>query len=190
MKFKKPKEPLWVILCLLVVVACSDSEDPQLDPVAGSAHFDRIEDSENAGNTGNDGRPIGSETSARGRAEAAFAALEKEPARSESRVGPQPWPDDLPRAWPRPSQATVVADTRRSAGDRLLLVNLPGPLDHALFEFRGALVENGYEVESPQADSNRPTLRVKKGDDRAVLTFYAREKVTRIEILFPARAAG
>jgi hypothetical protein len=184
MKFQNLNGSLLAILGLLTAVACSDSEEPRSGLVARPAEIDRIDDSENAE------QRIGSETSARSRADAAFAALEQEPVRGESRVGPQPWPADLPRAWPRPRQATVVADTRRSTGDRLLLVNLPGPADEALDEFRRALIENGYEVDPPRIDSTRPTLRVKSGDDRAVLTFYAREKVTRIEILFPARAAG
>lgn len=123
-------------------------------------------------------------------AEAAFAALDGPPIRSESRIGPQPWPGDLPARWPMLGEATVVADTKRREGDRLLLVNVPFSPERAMDAYQSALRERGYEVQRPQSGTGPRALHAQSPDHEAVLTFFPREKVTRIEILFLARATG
>ena len=129
--------------------------------------------------------------SIRSTADNAFAALSRADgktatrSRSTSRIGPQPWPSDLPTAWPRLERAQVLADTRRN-GDRLLLVDLPGGPDRAAGEFEGALRDQGYRVDPLTTRSGR-ALHAESDDHEAVLTFYPREKVTRLEILFPAK---
>jgi len=132
--------------------------------------------------------------SIRSRADSAFAALDQVDAkrvprtRSESRIGPQPWPADLPNAWPRFENAKVLADTRRN-GDRLLLVNVPAGTEQAALEFEEALRDQGYEVD-PLATRTGHALHAESTDHEVVLTFYPREKVTRLEILFPGKRAS
>jgi hypothetical protein len=126
----------------------------------------------------------------RSRADDAFAALDEEFAKSETRVGPQPWPRDLPPRWPRPAEATLVADTKQAAGDRLMLVNLPGPPDRAVERYSEALSASGYEVDPAKSRKPGSALHVRGENHEAVLIFFAREKATRVEILFLTRAAG
>ncbi len=130
--------------------------------------------------------------SIRDRADAAFAALEPSRSQGKSRVGPRPWPDDLPVAWPAAAAGQVLADTRRD-GDRLLLVDVPGERDAALERYAEDLRAGGFHVEAGR-HGGTPSLRAQAGDAEAELTFYARESggkpVTRVEILFPGRAAG
>ncbi|MCR9092751.1 MAG: hypothetical protein NXI30_00905 [bacterium] len=116
------------------------------------------------------------------RADAAFAALDEPNTRSESRIGPQPWPADLPARWPRLEGGRVLADTRRN-GDRLLLVDLPGEPDAARERYGAALRAEGFEV-VPGADRGAGSLRATGPTAAADLTFYPRETVTRVEILF------
>jgi hypothetical protein len=120
-------------------------------------------------------------------ADAAFASIENAPTRSESRVGPQPWPADLPKRWPRLRDATVVADTKRGGGERLLLANFPGDPDAAMDSIQTAFRDRGYRVE--QARSDR-TVHARSDDHRVVLTFFPRKKVTRVEILLLVEPAG
>lgn len=127
----------------------------------------------------------------RNRADDAFAAMDQGFAASETRAGLQPWPVDLPGEWPRLAQATVVADTKQAAGNRLLLVNLPGPPDRALQAYRAALRANGYSVDQPTTSPRRANaLHAAKAGHQAVLTFFGRDTVTRVEILFLSVAAG
>lgn len=124
----------------------------------------------------------------RSRADAAFAALDEPSARSETRIGPQPWPADLPAGWPRLQDGRVLADTRRN-GDRLLLVDLPGEPDDARDRYGAALRAEGFDV-VPGADRAAGSLRATGATTAAELTFYPRETVTRVEILFRDPAAG
>lgn len=110
--------------------------------------------------------------------------------RSQSRVGPQPWPQDLPDAWPRFASATVVADTQQSGGERLLLVDWPGAPENAQGVIQRALLDRGYRVERPELRRRARALHAEAADHEAVLTFHAREQVTRVEILILARATG
>ena len=123
-------------------------------------------------------------------ADADFARPRDAASRSETRVGPQPWPQDLPGHWPVLREATVVADMKQRAGDRLLLVNVPGSPDRAMATYQSALRERGYDVERPRLRHDRRALHAQSAEHEAVLTFFAREKVTRIEILFLARTTG
>jgi hypothetical protein len=125
------------------------------------------------------------------RADAAFEALGSGGrTRSESRIGPQPWPDDLPARWPRLDHAQVLSDTRRQEGDRLLLVDLPGTPDHALDRYREALEDVGFDVVRPNTQRPLHALHARRGADEVVLTFFGREHATRIEILFLDAASG
>ena len=130
----------------------------------------------------------------RARADNAFAALDradsngKRRSRSESRIGPQPWPTDLPNAWPRFANAKVLADTQRN-GDRLLLVNVPSGTEQAAQEFQEALRGQGYQVDLLATRAGH-ALHAEAADHEVVLTFYPREEVTRLEILFPGKRAS
>lgn len=129
-------------------------------------------------------------SSVRDKADAAFAALEGPAIRHETRIGPQPWPEDLPSRWPMLAQATVVADTLRGEGDRLLLVNLPGSPDEAIASYQAALVERGYRVDRPRLRRDRRALHAQSAEHEAVLTFVSRDRITRVEILFLAHGTG
>lgn len=124
----------------------------------------------------------------RDRADAAFAALDSPRSRSESRIGPQPWPEDLPARWPRLEEGRVLADLRRD-GDRLLLVDWPGAPGGALDRFDAALRAEGYDV-APGEGGGAGSLRATGATTTAELTFFPRETVTRIEILFRQPKAG
>jgi hypothetical protein len=126
----------------------------------------------------------------RDRADAAFAAQGAPAIRHETRVGPQPWPEDLPSRWPLFAEATVVADTLRGEGDRLLLVNWPGSPAEAIDSYQAALAERGYRVDRPRLRRDRHALHAQSGEHEAVLTFISRDHVTRVEILFLARGTG
>lgn len=119
----------------------------------------------------------------RARADAAFAARKTPPTRRTSRIGVQPWPSDLPAQWPKPARATVLADARRP-GERLLLVDLPTSADDAARTFDEALRAGGYAVEHADTRRIRHALHATGRDHEVVLTFTARERTTRIEILF------
>lgn len=126
----------------------------------------------------------------RSRADAAFAAMADDGrSRSTSRIGPQPWPTDLPAAFPRPAIARVLADTRRD-GDRLLLVDVPTPVDDAARDFDQALRAQGYSVAHTQTRKVPHALHASGVDGDAVLTFLSRDDATRVEILFLARSAS
>lgn len=138
-------------------------------------------------------RPAGSSDWAhaiRNSADAAFAALDGPTAQNQTRVGLQPWPEDLPVKWPILEHAIVVADTRRSGGERLLLVNVPGAPDQVMDSYQSALRKGGYEVDRPRLRRTRHALSAQSAEHRAVLTFFARKKLTRIEILFLTPATG
>jgi len=117
------------------------------------------------------------------RANAAFEQSSDHRSRFESRIGPQPWPGDLPANWPTPSSALVLADTLDRKSGRLLLVNLAGPFDQALASYRSALETGGFEV-----DRSHNTLHAKRDRVIATLNFFAREDSTRLEILFIANS--
>ena len=110
--------------------------------------------------------------------------------RSQSRIGPQPWPSDLPTGWPQPDDAVVLADTRRGGDARLLLIDLPDTLEDALDRYRRALNQNGFETQEPQGPRTLSALHARRGAWEAVLTFIGRERATRVEILLLDRAAG
>ncbi len=121
----------------------------------------------------------------RARADAAFAALDSNRRmRSESRIGPQAWPEDLPADWPRPDHAQLLADTRRDKLGRLLLVDLPDTRARALDAYQEALRQNGFEVRRPRSGNTGHALHVRRGELEAILTFIDRERTTRLEILF------
>jgi hypothetical protein len=124
----------------------------------------------------------------RDRADAAFAERKAKPSRSESRIGPQPWPADLPARWPRLEEGRVLADLRRD-GDRLLLVDWPGDADGAVDRFDAALRAEGFDVVSGQGGGTG-SLSARDAKTTAELTFFPRETVTRVEILFRERDAG
>ncbi|MEM9175348.1 MAG: hypothetical protein AAGC67_08935 [Myxococcota bacterium] len=126
----------------------------------------------------------------RDRADAAFADLDTPRARSESRIGPQPWPADLPARWPRLADGRVLADLQRD-GHRLLLVDLPGDPREALDRYAAALRAEGFDT-APGPAGGAASLRVRDAatDGGADLTFYRREEVTRVEILFREPASG
>jgi hypothetical protein len=126
----------------------------------------------------------------RNSADAAFATLDGPTTQSETRVGLQPWPEDLPVKWPILESATVVADTRRSGGERLLLVDVPGAPDQVMDSYQSALRDGGYEVDRPRLRRTRRALHAQSPEHRAVLTFFARKELTRIEILFLTPATG
>jgi len=130
----------------------------------------------------------GTHAQIRARADAAFAALDSNrQIRSESRIGPQPWPEDLPAGWPRPDHALLLADTRRDELGRLgrlLLVDLPDAPARALDSFRKALGQNGFESRRPHTGDAGHALQVRRGELEARLTFIGRGRTTRLEILF------
>ena len=106
--------------------------------------------------------------------------------RFSARVGPQPWPSDLPKVWPQPREATVVATGHRGEGERLILVNWMGKAESALSFYEQALESIGYAVERPRALRIRHALHAQGKSDEVVLTFIERDNHTRIEILFLA----
>ena len=121
----------------------------------------------------------------RKRADAAYQEIEESGrSRFETRVGPQPWPEDLRRKWPPPSGARVVADSIQRQGNRLLLVDLPRSIDEAMDSYQYELEANGYHVRRRESDPQRHVLDAKRGDDEAILGFFGREHGTRLEILF------
>ena len=136
------------------------------------------------------GRPAvpGDLAAIRDRADAAFAEREAKPSRSESRIGPQPWPADLPARWPRLEEGRVLADLQRD-GDRLLLVDWPGDAGGAVDRFDAALRAEGFDV-APGRGGGAGSLSVRDATTTAELTFFPRETVTRVEILFREREAG
>ena len=118
-------------------------------------------------------------SSIRDSADAAFAALDRVHAHAETRVGPQSWPEDLPKRWPVLPRAIVMVESRRSTGDRLLLLNVPGSPDRAVAAYRSVLRAHGYSVERPRQRRNLLALRARSAEHEAVLTFFARERATR-----------
>ncbi len=121
----------------------------------------------------------------RSRADAAFAKLGSEDrTQSQSRIGLQPWPEDLPARWPRPNESRVLADTSRHEGDRLLLVDVPDDPAAAATFYQAALLAEGYEVDRTSTRRVQHALHASLADHEVVLTFLPREKATRIEILF------
>ena len=107
-----------------------------------------------------------------------------------TRIGPQPWPDDLPPDWPALEPARVLADTWRDPGDRLLLVDWPERPAHAVDSLRHALEARGYRVVEPRTRGPRHALHALSDDAEVVLTFFARDASSRVEILFLAPATG
>lgn len=129
-------------------------------------------------------RRSGSLAGVRARADAAFASIDGDARRrTTSRIGPQPWPADLPQTFPRPDDARVLADTRQR-GDRLLLVDVPTPVDRAARDFDRALRERGYTVARADTRRVRHALHAASPGGEAVLTFLERDDATRVEILF------
>lgn len=127
----------------------------------------------------------------RTRADAAFAEMAGGGrTRFESRIGLQPWPEELPTNWPTPSQASVVAVAKQEQGDLLVLVDLPGSLDQALESYRGELRARGYHVVRSASHPSPHALHAKRGEDEAVLTFFGRKRATRLEILFVGHTSG
>jgi hypothetical protein len=122
----------------------------------------------------------------RNRANAAFDALNGRKSRFESRIGPQPWPRDLPQNWPRPRGASVLADTNGREEGRLLLIDLPDSIDQALDAYQLALRASGFEVVRAGTDGRGGALQASRGGMNATLRFFPRADSTRLEILFIA----
>jgi len=126
------------------------------------------------------------------RADTAFDEMnEAGRTRFETRVGLQPWPEDLRGKWPEPRGARVVADSMQRQGNRLLLIDLPDSPDEALELYRDELEANSYYV--LRRESSPPAghaIYAKRGDDEAILSFFGREQATRLEILFVSRGSG
>ncbi len=165
----------WYCLCLVGLTACDGSESVEARSDA------TLEPS---------GAPSIRREDIRKRADTAFAELAKGRSRFETRIGPQPWPRDLPSNWPKPTGARVVADTAQQAGDRLLLLDLPGTPDETLDSYRNVLRGLGYDVAQPTTRQSTRALHAKRDGDEAVLTFFGRKHDTRLEILFIGGARG
>jgi hypothetical protein len=88
------------------------------------------------------------------------------------------------------SEATVVADTTRAEGERLLLLNVPGSPEEVIRSYQSALVERGYRVDRPRLLHDRRALHAQSAEHEAVLNFLPHDHVTRVEILFLAGATG
>jgi hypothetical protein len=121
------------------------------------------------------------------RAKAAFDALDGQKTRFKSRIGPQPWPPDLPENWPRPRGASVLADTNGRDEGRLLLIDLSDAIDQALDDYQLALRESGFEVVRAGTDDGARAFDATRGVMNATLRFFARADSTRLEILFIAK---
>jgi len=120
----------------------------------------------------------------RARADEAFARSKSRSSRFQTRIGPQPWPRDLPRHWPQPTRAVVVADSRRHDAERLLLVDLPGSHASEFKAYVDALVQNGFEIDAIGRDGIHGSLRVIGHEAEANLLFFTHANHTRLEILF------
>lgn len=135
--------------------------------------------------------PMAGLTAVHARADAAFAEMKgASRSRSESRIGLQPWPEDLPRNWPTPSRARVVGVAMQPQGNRLLLVDLPGSPRAALESYQNLLRAGGYHVVRPATRKSTHALHARLDDDEAVLRFFERKQATRLEILFVGRGSG
>ena len=112
--------------------------------------------------------------------------------RYDNRIGPQPWPMDLPDRWPIPDQGQLLAVTRAGDAERLLLVDLPGRPELAFASYRDVLRERGFEVEIPTRLPERAqhALYARRGEEHAMLRFFARADATRLEILLLRRSAS
>jgi hypothetical protein len=127
----------------------------------------------------------------RARADDAFAEMKgARRSRFESRIGLQPWPEDLPRNWPTPSRARVVGLAMQPQGNRLLLVDLPGSPRAALESYRDLLRAGGYRVVRPTTRKSTLALHARLDEDEAVLRFFERNQATRLEILFVSHGSG
>ena len=174
------------VVCVLALTSCDATETVEAD---ASIHV-----SVDAGNdeqSGPSDRSRAEWPGVRTRAEAAFAEM-KGGGRThfESRIGLQPWPEDLPTNWPTPIQARVVADATQQHADRLLLVDLPGSPDEALESYRQALRVRGYHVVRVASRQSAHELHAKRGDSEVILSFFGRKHATRLEILFVGGASG
>jgi hypothetical protein len=167
---------IFIVGCITVLVSaigCTDSDSHD----SASVHREAVAD----GSPERDARDLGD---VRARADAAFAELAAPGARFESRIGPQPWPDDLPANWPIPEQGKVLASTAQKEGGRLLLVDLPGTPESAADFYRRELERNGFDLSRSPSNDSRHALVARCGRDEAVLTFLGRTNTTRVEILF------
>lgn len=120
------------------------------------------------------------------RADAAFDALGDRRSRFESRIGPQPWPRNLPENWPTPIDSLVLADANGREDGRLLLVDLSSSIDQSLDFYVTALRQGGFEVDQAGTSGRDNALRASRGSIEATLHFFARGDSTRLEILFIA----
>jgi hypothetical protein len=161
----------------LAWIGCDAGED--LESKRGCSEW-AVEDAEN--------NPLSLEAAGnvRNRANAAFDALNGRKTRFESRIGPQPWPRDLPENWPRPRGASLLADTNGRDEGRLLLIDLSDSIDQALDAYQLALRESGFEVVRAGTDGRGGALHASRGGMKATLRFFARADSTRLEILFIA----
>ncbi len=173
-------------VCIALLPSCDATESAE---TAASTKA-----SNSARGTGLARRPKHSKTglaAVRARADAAFAEMKgARRSRFESRIGLQPWPKDLPRNWPTPSRARVVAVAMQPQGNRLLLVDLPGSPRAALKSYRDLLRAGGYHVVRPARRESTHALHARLDDDEAVLTFFERKQATRLEILFVGHGSG
>jgi hypothetical protein len=167
------------VLLLSAGIACDDPESRDSNSTSDSAS-----DSARVANQASRKEPATTDLSGvRARADAAFAELKGGRTRFESRIGPQPWPDDLPKNWPIPDPSKVLANTSQKEGGRLLLVDLPGSLDHVVEYYAEALERGGYRVARFENERSLPILSASQGRDEATLTFIARGDTIRVEIL-------
>jgi len=176
----KPQQ-LLVTTCALICVAwigCDGLDGLESDPGRDGCISEAADDP-----------PLqaGAARDIRDRADAAFESLADGRTRFETRIGPQPWPRDLPENWPTPSGGLVLADTDGREEGRLLLVDLAGSIDQALLSYQTALLASGFEVDREGTVGGGKALRAQRGSTKATLRFFAREDSTRLEILFIAQ---
>jgi hypothetical protein len=173
-------QSLLLVVCVALLPSCDGTETAD-DDASIQVSVETLE--EERGRRPNRSRAALADVLSR--ADAAFAELEAQrPVRFDSHIGLQPWPTDLPNRWPTPSQARVVAVAMQREGNRLVLVDLPGSPSESLAHYRNALRAQGYRVARRESRRSTHALRVKSGEDEAVLSFFGRKHGTRLEILF------
>ena len=94
----------------------------------------------------------------------------------------------------RPADTSAGTETHErpavpSDGDRLLLADWPGAAGGAVDRFDAALRAEGFVV-VPSQRGGAESLSARDAMTMAELTFFPRESVTRVEILFRERDAG
>jgi hypothetical protein len=180
MKLHAPNGP-WLIAFTLLVVLVMGCDDRESERAAAGVKLQRDQP---------DASTATLLPEIRTRAEHAFNQSKAAGSRFQTRIGPQPWPGDLPKRWPRPTRAVVVAYSRSQNAERLLLVDLPGSPAREFAAYVEALLETGFEIDTTGGDGVHGSLRVVADGVDASLRFLAHARHTRLEILFrPKRDA-